>query len=130
MKHSELNDFVGKNTTVFGANRSGIAISRLLHELGAKVLLTDTRDSEVLSNDISQLEGMSLQFCLGGHHDSCINNAELIVVSPGVPLDIPILVEATRKNIPIVGELEVSAGLCQAPIVAITGTKGKSQQHS
>lgn len=126
MKHSELNDFVGKNITVFGANRSGIAISRLLHELGAKVLLTDTRDSEVLSNDISQLEGMSLQFCLGGHHDSCINNAELIVVSPGVPLDIPILVEATRKNIPIVGELEVSAGLCQAPIVAITGTKGKS----
>lgn len=126
MKHSELNDFVGKNTTVFGANRSGIAISRLLHELGAKVLLTDTRDSEVLSNDISQLEGMSLQFCLGGHHESCIDNAELIVVSPGVPLDIPILVEAARKNIPIVGELEVSAGLCQAPIVAITGTKGKS----
>ncbi len=126
MKHSELNDFVGKNITVFGANRSGIAISRLLHELGAKVLLTDTRDSEVLSNDISQLEGMSLKFCLGGHHESCINNAELIVVSPGVPLDIPILVEAERKDIPIVGELEVSAGLCQAPIVAITGTKGKS----
>lgn len=126
MKHSELNDFVGKNITVFGANRSGIAISRLLHELGAKVLLTDTRDSEVLSDDISQLEGLSLQLCLGGHNDSCINNAELIVVSPGVPLDIPILVEASRKNMPIVGELEVSAGLCQAPIVAITGTKGKS----
>ena len=89
-------------------------------------MLTDSRDSDVLSNDISQLEGMSLQFCLGGHHESCIDNAELIVVSPGVPLDIPILIEAERKRIPIVGELEVSAGLCQAPIVAITGTKGKS----
>ncbi len=126
MKYSELNDFVDKKITVFGANRSGIAISRLLHELGAKVLLTDTRDSDVLSNNISQLEGMSLQFCLGEHHESCIDNAELIVVSPGIPLDIPILAEATRKNITTVGELEVSAGLCQAPIVAITGTKGKS----
>ncbi len=129
MKHSELKNFAGKYVTVFGANRSGIAISALLHELGARILLTDTRDADQLSNesnDILQLESKSLQFCLGGHHETCIDNAELIVVSPGVPLDIPILLKAQRKNIPIVGELEVSAALCQAPIVAITGTKGKS----
>ena len=126
MKHSEANNFAGKYITVFGANRSGIAVSKLLHELGARILLTDTRESNLLSNDILQLEGRSLQFCLGGHNETCIENAELIVVSPGVPLDIPILLEAERKNIPIVGELEVSTTLCQAPIVAITGTKGKS----
>lgn len=126
MKHSELNNFAGKHITVFGANRSGIAVSKLLQELGARILLTDTREANVLSNDIIQLENTSLQFCLGGHNETCIDNAELIVVSPGVPLDIPILLEAASKNIPIVGELEVSSRLCQAPIVAITGTKGKS----
>ena len=126
MKYSELDNFVGKNITVFGANRSGIAISRLLHDLRARIVLTDTRDSEVLTNNISLLDGLSLQFCFGGHDETCIDNAELIVVSPGIPLDIPILVEAKSRNIPILGELEISAGLCQAPIVAITGTKGKS----
>ena len=134
MKHTELNTLsgkygAGKHVTVFGANRSGIAISKLLHELGARIILTDTRNADQLSNesnDILQLEGKSLQFCLGGHNETCIDKAELIVVSPGVPLDIPILLEAKRKKIPIVGELEVSSGMCQAPIVAITGTKGKS----
>lgn len=126
MKHPNLDCFSGKRITVFGANRSGIAIARLLHDLGADIALTDTRDAEALSAEITQLDKSSIQFYLGGHGESCIANAELIVVSPGVPLDIPILVEAKKRNIPILGELEVSASLCKARIVAITGTKGKS----
>ena len=126
MKRSNLDCFSGKRITVFGANRSGIAIAKLLYDIGASISITDTRDADVLSAEISQLEGMQIQFYLGGHEESCIANTELVVVSPGVPLDIPILVEAENRNIPILGELEVSASLCDARIVAITGTKGKS----
>ncbi len=126
MKYQNLDRFSGKRITVFGANRSGIAIARLLHDISAKISLTDTRDKDALSAEIAQLDGIPIQLHLGGHGESCISNAQLIVVSPGVPLEIPILVEAKKRDIPILGELEVSASLCQAPIVAITGTKGKS----
>jgi len=121
-----MDRYAGKRITIFGANRSGIAIARLLFDLGAIISLTDTRDSGALSKEISQLDGLPIQYYLGGHDEACIANAELIVVSPGVPLDIPILVEGKKREIPILGELEISASLCQARIVAITGTKGKS----
>ena len=126
MKYQNLDRFSGKRITVFGANRSGIAIAKVLHDLDAKISLTDTRGTDALSAEIAQLDGIPIQLHLGGHEKSCIANAELIVVSPGVPLNIPILVEAKKRSTPILGELEVSASLCQAPIVAITGTKGKS----
>ena len=126
MKQDNLDTFLGKHITVFGANRSGVAITRLLYNLDAKIILTDTCEREALADEISELEGLSVQFHFGGHDQACIDSAELIVVSPGVPLDIPILVDAKKKKIPIIGELEVSSQLCQAPIVAITGTKGKS----
>ena len=123
---SKPNLYSGLQITVFGASRSGIAIARLLYDLGAKITLTDTRERDLLSSEINQLDGAPIEFQLGGHEISCIDNADLIVVSPGVPLDIPILCEAKRRQISIIGELEVSAGQCHAPIVAITGTKGKS----
>jgi UDP-N-acetylmuramoylalanine--D-glutamate ligase len=97
-----------------------------MHDCGANIALTDTRDIEVLSAEIDQLDGIPVEYHLGGHEESCIANTELIVVSPGVPLDIPILIEAKKRSIPILGELEISASLCDARIVAITGTKGKS----
>ena len=123
---SKANIYSDKKITVFGANRSGIAIARLLYDLGAKITLTDNREKGLLSSEINQLDGLVIEFQFGGHEESCIDKADLIAVSPGVPLDIPILCEAKRRQISILGELEISASLCQAPIVAITGTKGKS----
>ena len=120
----------GKHVTVFGLNRSGVAAAKLLHTRGAAVTLTDTRTSEALSAEIAALKAFSapggIQKYLGGHPIACIADADFIVVSPGVPLDIPILRKARAQNIPILAELEVAARVCPAPIVAITGTKGKS----
>ena len=140
----------GKRVTVFGLNRSGIAAAKLLYSHGAVVTLTDTRSREALSAEIDALNASAepskaqtavganssprhlsdtynpYRTYFGGHPLECLTDADLIVVSPGVPLDIPILCEARSRNLPILAELEVAASVCPATIVAITGTKGKS----
>ena len=124
----------GKQVTVFGINRSGVAAAKLLQTFGATVTVTDTRTADTLSREIAELDnshnsdqtGSLHRKFLGGHPPECIADADFIVVSPGVPLEIPILCEARARNLPILAELEVAARTCTAPIVAITGTKGKS----
>ena len=120
----------GKRVTIFGLNRSGVAAAKLLHSQGATVTLTDTRTSEALSAEIVQLNEFSepgeIRKYLGAHPRECIVGTDFVVVSPGVPLDIPILCEARARQLPILGELEIAACMCPARIVAITGTKGKS----
>ncbi|MCG9133025.1 UDP-N-acetylmuramoyl-L-alanine--D-glutamate ligase [Candidatus Poribacteria bacterium] len=126
--------FQEKRATVFGVNRSGIAAAKLLKACGATVTVTDARDADALEMEIAALEDCSKpgEACnlykkfFGGHPTECIAEADFIVVSPGVPLDIPILCEARARHLPILAELEVAASICPAPIVAITGTKGKS----
>jgi UDP-N-acetylmuramoylalanine--D-glutamate ligase len=124
----------GKRVTVFGLNRSGVAAAKLLRSYGAAVTVTDTRAAEALSTEIAALNEFSksdktcnlYQKFFGGHPAECITDADFIVVSPGVPLNIPILRDARARDLPILAELEVAASVCPAPIVAITGTKGKS----
>ena len=118
--------FADKQISVFGLHRSGVAVAKLLDDLGAKVLVTDPKSSDELQADIDALKDRDIDFILGGHDQRCVEKADLIVLSPGVPLDLPILQEARSAGIPITGELEVAASLCAAPMVAITGTKGKS----
>ena len=118
--------FKGKQITVFGLSRSGIAVSRLLHDLGADLCVTDPKPADQLETEIVALSDLDIDFLLGGHKPQCIKNKDMLVVSPGVPLDIPILIQAKHEGIPIQGELEVAASVCCTPIVAITGTKGKS----
>lgn len=124
----------GKRVTVFGLNRSGVAAAKLLRRYGAAVTVTDTRSAEALSSEIAAIDAFltSDKTCnlyqkfFDGHPAECIADADFIVVSPGVPLNIPILRDARAQGLPILGELEVAASVCPAPIVAITGTKGKS----
>ena len=119
-------DFQGKRVTVFGIHRSGVAVAKLLDDLGASVQVTDPKPADELQSEIHQLRGRAIVFLLGGHEKRCIESADFIVVSPGVPLNIPVLKTARSLGIPILGELEIAARVCPAPIVAITGTKGKS----
>ena len=118
--------FADKQISIFGLHRSGVAVAKLLDDLGARVLVTDPKSSDELQADVDALKDRDIDFILGGHDQRCIEKADLIVLSPGVPLDIPILQEARSAGTPITGELEVAASLCTAPMVAITGTKGKS----
>ena len=119
-------DFKGQKVTVFGIHRSGVAVAKLLDDLGASVQVTDPKPADELQSEIDELRDRAIVFFLGGHENRCIENVNFIAVSPGVPLNIPVLKTARSLGIPIIGELEIATSICRAPIVAITGTKGKS----
>lgn len=123
-----MDDFRDKKVTVLGLARSGEAAANLLIQLGARVLVSDQKNEDQLRDEVSRLTGEhpQIEFYLGGHPDEIIKDADLIVKSPGVPIDIPVLKSARGKGIPVIGEVELAYGVCRAPIIAITGTKGKS----
>jgi UDP-N-acetylmuramoylalanine--D-glutamate ligase len=113
----------GQRVLVVGAARSGVAAAHLLAKRGARVTLTD-RKTEVPDEAGLRAAGVSLE--LGGHHVTSFTAANLVVLSPGVPIDLPEIVQAKSHGIPVIGELELASRWLRGPIVAITGTKGKS----
>ncbi len=115
----------GKRVTVVGLARSGVAVSNLLASLGARVIVTDTKGKDVLTEAMGELE-KSVELSLGGHPDRVFLETDFIVVSPGVPMDIRPLALARENNVLIISELELAYLLTDIPIIAITGTNGKS----
>ncbi len=115
----------GKRFTVLGAGRSGLASVRLLLRHRGKVFLSDSSSKEKHAEAIKELEELSVPYEFGEntHH---VLEADTIVISPGVPVTIPILELARSKGILIIGEIELAASVAEAPIVAITGTNGKT----
>ncbi|MDH3998463.1 MAG: UDP-N-acetylmuramoyl-L-alanine--D-glutamate ligase [Desulfuromonadales bacterium] len=114
-----------KKIVVVGAGASGRALTSFFLKAGAKVTLSDARSAAQLPA-LGELESAGARLDLGGHSQSLFECADLIVISPGVPLDMPVLVAAKSAGVPILGEIEVAWRELEAPMVAITGTNGKS----
>jgi len=114
-----------KNTMVVGLGESGLAVVRFLTERGARVLVNDRRDREALGAAATQAEALGAELVLGGHPETAFQDLDLIVVSPGVP-PLAQLDQAEQGGVPVVSEVELAARFIEAPIVAITGTNGKS----
>ena len=115
----------GQNVTVAGAARSGIAAARLLAERGARVTLTDAR-AELEPSESNQLRDAGVALELGAQRLETFTSADLLVVSPGIPLDEPQIAAAREAGVPVMGEIELASRWLTGRIVAITGTKGKS----
>ena len=113
----------GKRVVVVGAARSGVAAAELLVRRGATVTLTDIREQ---IDDEERLRAAGVALELGGHHASTLTGADLVVLSPGVPSQLPAVEAARRAGVPVTGELELASRWLRGRIVAITGTKGKS----
>ena len=117
----------GKKVLVVGLARSGAAAARLCAREEARVTVTDRRDAGELADALAPLEGLEIALALGGHDERDFTSADLIVLSPGVPPTLAGLVAARRAGVPILGEVELAWRLLgDIPVVAITGTNGKS----
>ncbi len=116
----------GKRVLVIGMGRAGVAAARLLETKGARVTITDKKGREELKEAFGELEGRGIRIETGGHPLELLEDTEIIVASPGVPPNIPLLERAKEKKIPVIGELELASSFLKVPIIAVTGTNGKT----
>jgi UDP-N-acetylmuramoylalanine--D-glutamate ligase len=116
----------GKKVLVVGLGKSGLAAALFLRRRGAQVTVSDIRSAEALAKDIPALleEGINVE--AGGHGLLTFRRQDLIVVSPGVPLDTPELVQVRSFGLPIIGEVELAARFTKGKTLAITGSNGKT----
>ena len=119
-------DIKGKKVLVAGLGASGFAAAQLAARKGALVKLTENDDSGEVRNRLKNLKVSGLEYEAGGHTAPFCADAELLVVSPGMGLDSFPAAVAREKGIPVVGEMEFAFWFCPAPVIAITGTNGKS----
>jgi UDP-N-acetylmuramoylalanine--D-glutamate ligase len=116
-------DVRGQRVAVVGAARSGVAAAELLRRRGAAVTLTDQKTA---LPDADRLARAGVVLELGTNEPAAVRDADLVVVSPGVPAELPALVEARQRGVAVIGELELAFRWLKGRVIAITGTKGKS----
>lgn len=119
-------EYNGKKALVCGMARSGIAAAKLLNRLGARVTLQDMKKREEISADVLALEGQGIVLYTGANPDEIACAQDLIVLSPGIPCDLPFIAAAENAGIEVISEVELAYRLTPCPIMAITGTNGKT----
>ena len=119
-------DLNNKRVLVVGLGKSGVASALFLKAHGAQVTVSDTKSGDELRNEIPILLDHGITVETGGHGDRTFRGQDLIVVSPGVPVDAPPLVQARALGESVIGEIELAARFLPCPIVAITGSNGKT----
>ena len=121
-------DLAGKKVTVVGLGRfgGGIGVTQWLCTQGADVTVSDRASAEDLAGSVAQLDGLDVKLRLGSHDPDDFLNADLLVVSPAIPQDIPPLRAAAEAGVPLTSEMNLFIERCEAPIIGITGSVGKS----
>jgi UDP-N-acetylmuramoylalanine--D-glutamate ligase len=138
VKEKRMNAFQGKHILVVGLARSGIGAASILAQLGARVSVTDSKPEQELLPHLALLPD-TIPVYTGGCPDEIIDRADMLVISPGVPLYVPLVARAGERNIPVIGELELAYAVIQGMkdggetdspalprFIGITGTNGKS----
>ncbi len=116
----------GLRVLVIGLGRSGLAAARLAAARGARVTLTDARSAEALGRRAVEANELGVELHLDGTPPALAENADLIVLSPGVPPQTALVRRARRIGLPVWGEIELAARFCKSRVVAVTGSNGKS----
>ena len=121
-------EFKNKKITVMGLGLfgGGVGVAKFLARQGARVTVTDLRNTEELSSSVKQLEGLPISYKLGGHSEEDFTNADMVVVNPAVPKNSKFIQIARNNHVQIDTEINIFFKLCPAPIIGITGSNGKS----
>jgi len=114
----------GKKVAVLGFARQGKALARWLPTVGARVLVSDTRSAEQLSAEITPFP--NVEFVLGGHPESLLDSVDLLCLSGGVSLELPVVQEAIRRRIPLSNDAQLFLERCPSRVIGITGSAGKT----
>ncbi len=118
---------LGKKVLVLGLSKSGIAAAKFAKKHGAVVYLTEGKDvSPENLYKVDELKNLGINVEYGAHSDEFINNADLVVTSPGIPPHSEIIQRIRKQNIPVISELELAYRECDIPFIIITGTNGKT----
>lgn len=118
--------FLGQRVVVIGAGISGIGAAEVLKKNGANVILNDIKSVDVGEEPYANMAAQGIKLVFGDQSSRLLDGTDCVVASPGLSRDVPILQEALKRKIPVISEIEVAAQLCKAPILAITGTNGKT----
>lgn len=122
----QLEDYRDKHIVVLGLAKSGVQVAKVLHQAGASVIVNDRKEREQCP-EASELEALGISVICGGHPDDLIHpGVTLLVKNPGIPYSAPPVQKALELKIPVVTEVEIAYHLCEAPIIGITGSNGKT----
>ena len=119
-------ELANKKILVVGAGISGFAAAKLVKKLGADVALSDAKLEKDIKYDLNELREAGIELLLGRQEESQLTGVELVIVSPAVPVRIPLLQAALQRGIEVMSEVELAYRLAQAPLYAVTGTNGKT----
>lgn len=123
---TEVKDLKDKKILVVGLARCGVSLVQFLCEVGAKVTVSDHKSKAELASSLEQIEGLDVQFDLGGHSPKVFLQQDLIILSPGIPSGLKIFEYARNNKVTVTGEIEFASWFIKEPVVACTGTNGKS----
>ena len=121
-----MTDWNGKQVVMIGAARQGLALSRYLAQKGAKVILNDRREDDLLVDARQELSGLEITWVTGGHPFEILDGTDLVCLSGGVPLDLPLVIEAENRGIPLSNDSQIFLEEAPCPVIGITGSAGKS----
>ena len=121
-----MSEWNGKIVLMIGAARQGLALSRYLAEKGAQVILNDNRTEDALKGAKDALSDLDITWVLGGHPTAILDGVDLVCLSGGVPLDLPIVKEAMGRNIPLSNDSQIFMESVPCPVIGITGSAGKT----
>ena len=120
------NPWAGKNVLIVGMARSGVAAAQLLCREGAAVTVNDMKPRESFGEKLDVLNDLPISFRLGEDGIDALKGQDLLVISPGVPIDAPIVKAARERGVPVTGEMEMASRIAKGSMVAVTGTNGKT----
>lgn len=121
-----MTELRGKRVAVIGLGESGLAATRVLADLGARVIVSERRALEDIGDSAVQAERVGAEVRGGGHVPDHLDGVDLVILSPGVPEGSEVIAWASARDLPVWSELELGARVARCPYVAITGTNGKT----